>query len=63
MTAILILPRIDPFRETKPREIRIIILHDFQGGLTTRVLTLSRHSPFKSIIFIGDEDDSITRTI
>jgi len=63
MTAMLILPRIDPFRETRPGEIRIIKLHDFQGGVTAGVLTLSRHSPFKSIIFIGDEDDSITRTI
>ena len=63
MIAILILPRIDPFRETRPGEIRIIKLHDFQGGLTTGVLTLFRHSLFKSIIFIDDEDDSITRTI
>jgi hypothetical protein len=63
MTAILILPRLDPFRETRPGEIRIIKLHNFQGGITMGVLTLSRHSPFKSIIFMGDEDDSITRTI
>jgi len=45
MTAILILPRIDPFRETRPGEIRIIKLHDFQGGLTTVVLTLYPISP------------------
>lgn len=63
MTAILILPRVGLFRETRPGEIRIIKLHDFQGGITMGVLTLSRHSPFKSIIFIGDEDNSITRTI
>ena len=43
MTAMLILPRVDLFRETRPGEIRIIKLHDFQGGLTRGVLTLSRH--------------------
>ncbi|QXJ32155.1 hypothetical protein J5U21_01806 [Saccharolobus shibatae] len=65
LTAILILPRIGEFKEVKPGEIKIFGLPDFYGGLTIEVITLSRsrHSLFKTIIFIGaDESDPVVST-
>ncbi|MBB5254219.1 M48 family metalloprotease [Sulfurisphaera ohwakuensis] len=63
--SMIVLSRVDLFKEVKPGEVKIIRVPKFvHGGLTTGVLALSLRSPFKEIIFIYDyEDESLVKTI
>lgn len=63
--SMIVLSRVNLFKEVKPGEVKIIRVPKFgHNGLTTGVLALSHSSPFKEIIFISDTvDESLVKIV